>query len=382
MTTIAAQKENTFGALIMVTGCCIGAGMIGLPVLSAAAGFLPSSVAMLVSYLFTTLSGLLLVEATLWFKDKVNLFTIAHHALGRPGKFAIGALFLFLFYTIFVAYLDAGSQLLGFKSRSLGMILTALLVSGLVYRGIKSVDWVNRILLIGLAVSYLLLTILGLPHVDLKNLTYINWAASLGTLPILFICFGFQNLVPSLTHYLHKNVSAIRFSIIVGNLLPFLFYLLWNFTTLGLISNTELANSSSGMVTELFASQSPSLSISFLVQTFSFFALFTSFITVAVSFVDFIRDAFRQSPQEWILHLLVFGPPLAIALTYPHLFLRALDFAGGFIDLLLFGIMPVLIVWIGRYVKKTEGPYRVAGGKPLLIAIFLFSATLISLRLF
>jgi tyrosine-specific transport protein len=63
--SIAIRKENSFGVVLLVAGCCIGAGMIGLPVVSAVSGYLPSSIAMFISYVFTTATGLLLLEASL-----------------------------------------------------------------------------------------------------------------------------------------------------------------------------------------------------------------------------------------------------------------------------------------------------------------------------
>ncbi len=389
MTTVAVKKESSFGAMMLVTGSCIGAAMIGLPVLSAATGFLPSSLAMLVAYLFTTGSGLLLLEATLWFDQKVNLLSIAQFTLGRLGKILIGLLFAFLFYSIFVAYLDAGSHLfqslLGqlfskTLSRPIGIFFSALVVSAVIYRGVLVVDFVNRFLIIGLILSYVLLTAFGFPHVQMSNLGYVNWKTTLTTLPILFICFGYQNLVPSLTHYLRKNVAALRLAIVVGNLIPLFFYSIWNFVILGLISDPQSLQTKSGMVSELLEAATQSKSILRWVEIFSFFALFTSFITTAVSFVDFLRDGTAKKVPELLLHALVFIPPLAIALSYPALFLQALNFAGGFIDVVLFGIFPVIIVWTGRYIKAVKGPYQVAGGKSFLIIMLLLSATFFSLR--
>jgi tyrosine-specific transport protein len=387
--SVAIRRESSFGMVMLVTGCCIGAGMIGLPVLSAVSGYLPSSIAMFVSYVFTTGTGLLLLEASLWFDHKVNLLSIAQFALGKWGKIVTGGLFLSLFYAIFVAYLDAGghlfSQILSAilrvpVSKNIGMFTSAISVSLIIYKGLRGVDWINRILMIGLLFSYVLLMALGLPHVKLENLENVNWGASLATLPILFICFGYQNLVPSLAFYMQKNVRKLRTAIIVGNMIPLLFYLLWNFTILGMLSDPEIACKSSIIVTELLNSANKSGSILYWVNAFSFFALFTSFITIAVSFVDFIRDAFQKKPHELVLHTLVLLPPLAICLSYPRLFLQALDFAGGFLDVLLFGILPVFIVWSGRYFKGAQGPYQVAGGKGFLIVLLFSCLSFLLLR--
>ena len=42
--TTTAHQGKLLGGILLVAGCCIGAGMLGLPVLSAQAGFKPSVV--------------------------------------------------------------------------------------------------------------------------------------------------------------------------------------------------------------------------------------------------------------------------------------------------------------------------------------------------
>jgi tyrosine-specific transport protein len=59
------HTNGKFGATLLITGCCIGAGMLGMPVMSALAGFIPTTVAMIACYVFTTITGLLILEATL-----------------------------------------------------------------------------------------------------------------------------------------------------------------------------------------------------------------------------------------------------------------------------------------------------------------------------
>lgn len=393
MSLALAKKENTFGATLLVSGCCIGAGMIGLPVLSVLAGFLPSMVAMLLSYVFTTATGLLLLEATLWFDQKVNLLSIVEFSLGRYGKFLAGSLFLLLFYSIFIAYMDGGGQLFatvlsaifGFPiPREAGILICVSCVGGIIYFGTRAVDHINRYLMVGLGVAYFAMVFAGLAHVNFDNLTHIDWKASLGTLPILFICFGYQNLVPSLAYYLKKNVQALRISIIVGNLIPLLFYLLWNFVILGMVSFADVLQTD--MVAGLLHRASNGTPVLFSIQAFTFFALSTSFLAVAISFVDFFRDGLKlpslsQRSYEFLIFGLVFGPPLIFALCYPHVFLKALEFAGGIVDVILFGILPAWVVWVGRYIKKAQGPYMVMGGRVFLCAMFLLSLTFLLLRL-
>ncbi len=371
------EAKRTWGATFLVSGCCIGAGMIGLPVKSALAGFLPSSLAMGLCYLFTTMTGLLLLEATLWFDGSVNLPSIVEKVLGKGGKALTLVLFLFLFGCLFVAYLDGGgalfaeilSALFGYPFSRVAGILTCLgFVGGVTYAGTRLVDGLNRGLLLGLGISYVILVLLGLPRMQAENLGHADWKAMIGTIPLLLICFGYQNLVPSLCDYLGRNLKALRFAIIVGNLIPLLFYLLWDVVILGLLSPEQKGlTQEATMVSELLQGAAQSVTILFFIKSFSLFAILTSFLPSAMSCVDFLKDGFKETfhteqKNKGVLYALVFIPPLLCSLLFPHLFLRALSFAGGFIDIVLFGILPAMVILIGRRVKKMKGPYQVFGG--------------------
>lgn len=391
------KRRTTFGATMLVTGCCIGAGMIGLPVMSVLTGFMPTIVAMILCYLFTTITGLLLVEATLWFDDKVNLPSIAEFALGKIGKAITITLFLFLFYCLFVAYLDAGgslfaemlSTLLHFHvSHGIGVLACMGSIATIAYAGTAVVDGFNRAMLIAMIVSYLVLVGVSLPNVVPGNLLYTNWTSMFSVVPILLLCFGYQNLVPSITYYLEKNVSAIRIAIIIGNFIPFIVYFIWEYVILGMLEGGRTSTGNNvEMVTELLQNAAiHSLAIIFLVKSFSLFAMLTSFLPSAVSFVDFLKDGLNkffnnEIKNEMIIYGLVFIPPTIFALSYPRLFLQALGFAGGFIDVLLFGILPATVILVGRKIRKTTSDYQVIGGSVTPIIILIFSVIVLLFKL-
>jgi len=392
------KSGTTLGAALLITGCAIGAGMIGLPVVSALAGFIPSSVAMILVYFFATATGLLLVEAALWFEHRVHLVSLAKFALGNVGKSIAWTFFLFLFYCVFVAYITGGGQL--FTSvlstlfhtdlpREIGVFIYVLIVGGLVYLGTRAVSYISRIFMLGSAISYLALICFGFPHISQEQILHKNWNALFGTIPILFICFGYQNLIPTLVYYTKKNVKMLRRAIFIGNLIPFLIYSLWDFVILGILPKMDAAAlqqiaDRGDLVTGLLQKASESPSVLFFAGAFSFFTILTTFMASTLAFVDFFKDGLKRFPKmqyEPFIYALVLIPPTICTFLSPHLFLAALGFAGGFIDAVLFGILPVLIVWVGRYVKKVRGPYEVAGGKPLLLAVFLFSGAVLIYRL-
>ena len=393
--TIAEKQGSTLGATLLITGCCIGAGMLGLPVVSAVAGFIPSTLAMILTYFFATTTGLLLVEAALWFDHKVHLITLSQFALGKVGKWIAWIFFLFLFYCLFVAYIEGGGGLFtsllsslfkGSFPREAGIFMCVIVVGSIVYTGTRSVSYVIRVFLLGAAISYGALIVLGLPHIEGHQLLHQNWKASIATIPILFICFGYQNLIPTVLYFVKKNVRSIRRAIYLGNLIPFGIYMLWNFVILGILPDLDVSKivHQGDLVTGLLQKASESSSVLFFAGTFSFFAILTPFMASTLAFVDFLKDGLKKIPlfqNDSIVYGCVLVPPTIFTLIYPNLFLSALGFAGGFIDAVLFGILPVSIVWVGRYVRKMKGSYEVSGGKPVLILVFLFSFAVLLYRL-
>ena len=119
-----------------------------------------------------------------------------------------------------------------------------------------------------------------------------------------------------------------------------------------------------------------------LAHFFAFFAIVTSFLGMALGLFDFLADGLKIQKKGWgnlILGLLIAVPTYFCATYFERIFLVALDATGGFGDSILNGILPVLMVWIGRYHLNYQGPYKLIGGKPLLIVLGLFFTTTLSL---
>ena len=185
-----------------------------------------------------------------------------------------------------------------------------------------------------------------------------------------------------------RNIRAMRTAIFVGNLIPLLIYFVWNVVILGILpdGNTiALAQivSQSDMVTGLLEKASESNSVVLFAKAFSFFAIVTPFMANTMAFVDFLKDGLnisKESKYELAVYGLALVPPTLLTLFFPNLFLKALRAAGGFADVLLFGVLPVMIVAIGRYIKNIKGPFIAPGGKLFLIIILLFSVGFLLIR--
>jgi tyrosine-specific transport protein len=106
---------------------------------------------------------------------------------------------------------------------------------------------------------------------------------------------------------------------------------------------------------------------------------------LALSFFDFLADGLKwekKGARRAILCLLIFGFPALFAIAYPDIFIVALGYAGGVSCAFLFGLMPPLLVWVGRYNKRYPAAHRqLPGGKPLLIALMAFALFILGAEL-
>lgn len=394
ITTAAAG--STFGCALLIVGCCIGAGMLGMPVLTATAGFLPTSAALVICSIFMLVTGLLLVEATLWYPRGANLLSLARQALGCWGQLVVWLCFTFLFYCLSVAYLIGCRDVVGEALRQLGipaaesivLLLTAVVVGFLVYCGTRTVDYLNRVLIVGLAASYLLLVAYGAAYVDSAHLSVAHWNATLASMPLLLICFGYQNLVPTITNYLQGNIAKVRKAIFLGIALALGIYLTWELIILGILppetDTVEAVLNRGEMVTQLLEGVTQIPYIGMLANVFAFFAISTSLLANALTCVDFLHDglrASRRSYRRWVLCVFVLLPPLLVAQANPNLFLKALSIAGGTATVILFGIIPALIIWFGRYRQGHTTQRLVCGGKPMLVGVLFFSSAILILEI-
>jgi tyrosine-specific transport protein len=373
--------KHVIGGTLLVAGTSIGAGMLALPVVTAAGGFGPSLFVYFLCWLFMTCTGLLFLELCLRLPPDANLITMAGTYLGRTGKIFAWALYLFLFYFLSIAYVSGGGSLVqGWFSLevSTSQLLFVALLAPCVYVGARMVDRLNLILMAGLIGSYFAFVFFGLPHVDLERLKVANWSASFFALPVIFTAFSFQGIIPSLTTYLKRDAKNVRIAIVGGTSIAFLIYVLWEFLILGIVPLENLEEAASLGLTAVAPLHKvvEITSITRIGQVFAFFAIATSFLGVTLGLFDFLADGLRfpkRGIRKVALALLTFVPPLLVSLFNPSIFIIALVFAGGIGCALLLGLMPILMAWVSRYKGEGHGgPLQLGGGKFVLTVLLLF----------
>lgn len=397
----SSSISRTFGGAMLVSGTCIGAGMLGLPISTAMAGFYPSVIAFIVCWFMMVVSAFLMLEVSLWYPEETNLISMAKATLGKWGEMIAWVTYVLFLYALMTAYTTVAGGIIAkglIKAGlppSLATWIIVFIFATIVYLGARCVDWTNRLLMAGLVGAYAALVYNVTPKVSLDLLANGESQYLLTAGPLLVTSFGFHLLIPSLKNYLHSNTRSLRWAIFLGSLLPLIVYLLWEMLILGVVPvsgergllNIMHAEYSTGKqavveLTELLSHLLNNPRITFFAGVFGLCAILTSFIGVALGLFDFFADGFHIKKTirgRLVLAALTFFPPIMLSVYYPR-FLTALHYAGVFAAVLLV-IYPALMVWSGRYCLKTASGYQVRGGKGLVILTLLFGLGVIMLEI-
>jgi len=386
---IGDHSGSLFGATLLIAGTCVGAGILALPIVTGLAGLYPTLIVNLICWLYMLATGLLFLEATLWLPDGANVLSITKKLLGRIGEGAGGVFFLFLYYCLMVSYLSGGASLFSLSihvNPSLGFALFTGFFILLVFAGAYVADHVNWLLMGGLVLTYIFIIGLGIEEVNLSNFTHQDWSLSLFAFPVLFSAYGYHNIIPTLSTYLNRDKNKLRSAIFLGTTIPFMIYTLWQMLILGIVPMLVLreANALGEPVSQILLAATRNPWVGRMAVAFGFFAIVTSLLGVALSMVDFLGDAFvcrRVGFPRLLLTLLVFLPPAVISFFHTGIFIEALGIAGGFGEAFLNGILPIALVWSGRYHLKLAREDLLPGGRLFLFLLTLFTLFIIAIEI-
>jgi tyrosine-specific transport protein len=372
---------KTLGAIFIVAGTAIGGGMIAMPIASASVGFGYSSLIMIAIWAFMFLTSLITLEMNMPFKKGVSISYAAQRYLGKGGGIVSGVTIAFLFYALLAAYMTGGSSILCQifsiqEYHALVLVILTFIFGGVICAQIKTVDIVNRFLVFVMIAFFLILIWNLIPHVQIPFLQYqtSNLSSHLPLMiPLFFTSFGFHGSIPTIINYIGPDRKKLRFIFFVGSVIPLIVYIIWEMVSLGVLSNEQFLNiKNAGIFTGAMSTIIKWPYFPSIVQSFSFLAVFTSFLGVGIGLFDFIEEHIKTS-SRMITGLLTFTPPLLFALFYPEGFIIALCYAAIALSILAVIIPSVVVLKI-----KTWKMYQKIG----LIAVFFVGIAIIIIDLF
>lgn len=393
------EPGKLLGGILLVSGTTIGAGMLALPVVTGMAGFFPAVILLLVYWAFMTYTAFLMLEVNLWMKDaNTNLISMAHVTLGRWAEIVNWILYLALLYLLTTAYISGSGNILSstlyaFTGREVpqwaGFFPLIFLFAVCVYEGVWMVDYVNRFLMVGLGVTFIVIASLLAPHVSIEALQHEKWPPLILAVSLIATSFGFHIIIPTLVRYFHHDVGQLKKTISIGSVIPILVYIVWEYLTLGILplegENGILEGYATGVSGgDLLAGILEGSIITPFILAFSFFAIITSFLGVTISLRDFLADGLhikKTRAGRILLDGLTFLPPMFLILIDSRAFIWAAQYAGAFCVVTLLALMPALMTWSGRYHHGFKSSFRVPGGKPALILVILLSVTVVAIEI-
>ncbi|KTC66587.1 tryptophan/tyrosine permease (plasmid) [Legionella adelaidensis] len=383
------MRSRFIGGILLIVGTSIGGGMLALPVANAATGFWESSLFLLLCWFIMTLGALFILEVNLYLPPGNNMVSMAAATLGKPGLLIAWLSYLFLLYSLLSAYISGGADVMGGLLKHIhlhphewvSIIVFTLLFGGVVYRGIRSVDLLNRALMGAKLGVYLLLIILIAPFIKVEHFTNGDYRNITSTVMILITSFGFAIIVPNLRVYFNDNIRVLRQVVLIGSLIPLLCYLAWDAVIIGSLpsegSNGLISLMSNEHATSSLANMlSQRVNNTFISSMFNFFTsicMLTAFLGVSLCLISFLADGLKmeqRGKQGLTLFLLTFLPPVLIVVYYPGAYIYALNYAGFFCVILLL-LLPAAMSFFGRHRFKAE--YVVPGGRFFQLLVILAS---------
>lgn len=368
--TIRHDKGNNMlkqlGAMYIILGTCIAAGLLGLPIVTAQGNYTLTFLMVITAWLLMSAGAWCLLKVNLWLPPESNLISMSEATLGKTVKAITWVVYLLLLYSLICAYLAATGDVLNALlaavhihiSRSLSTLLSAFLIGMIVYHGIRSVDLVNRVLMsVKLFICIAIIAFVA-PHVELQRLAVGNMIWH-GNVWLVIICaFGYAIILPSIRVYLNSNEKQLSRVVLIGSLIPMVIYLLWIAVIQGALSregSTGLAamsgseNTNSMLMMQLVAISHHTILQSMSVIFISICSI-TGLLGVSLCLTDFLADGLKKQKQgrnKLLLVCLTFAPGVLIILLNPAFFIGALAYAGLFCLYILVGL-PIAMYVAGR----------------------------------
>ncbi len=366
----------------LIVGNLIGAGILALPINTGLAGFFPSLIGLFVTSTAMYYSAIILgTEAVERQEATFNYPSLYQTYLGTAGKWVAVAANLIILYGLLTAYLTGITSIIDnlfhLPIKPIWIMLAFFAITAII--SLASIDqimkYVALLVMVKCAVFFVIAGMAG-SHVKAQNLLHINWPLFVCGIPILVTAFHFHNIIPAICENLKWDQKMIGRTMLVGMTLGFIMNATWLMVGIGVL---PLDNSPIGLINAFIHNLPATIPLAHAINSQTFLLLAGFFAMVAITtaylangmgligFMDDLTSHYSGKVNPVLSRALAFGPPLLIALVYPDMFLKAIDFAGGFGIVTLFGILPSIIA-----IRKAKTPVQKLLGIAMLLLFGIF----------
>ncbi len=368
----------------LIVGNLIGAGILALPINTGLAGFIPSLLGLFVTSSAMYYSAIILSrEAVGRQETNFNYPSLYQAYLGTGGKWVAVVANLIILYGLLTAYLTGITSIIGnlfdLSIPPVWLMLAFFVVVTLI--SLAKVAVIQKYIAVLVAVkcvAFVVIAWMAAGHIKVQNLSHINWPLFTCGIPILVTAFHFHNIIPAVCETLKWNQKVISRTMLIDMTLGFLMNATWLLIGIGVL---PLDNSPIGLLHAFLKNLPATIPLAQAIgsQSFLIFAMFFAMIAITtaylangmglIGFMDDLSSHHLGRTSPTVSRVLAFGPPLVIALVYPDIFLKAIDFAGGFGIVTLFGILPSIIA-----IRKARTRTEMLLGVAMLLLFGIFFA--------
>lgn len=368
--------QKLIGATMLVAGTCIGSGMIALPMLLSKLGLLLSIILMLLIWLLMYFSALILVELSLQAGQGLSLGALGKKYSGVVAELVGAGSFKILSYALVAVYLYAGTSVIQKLLFTLGLeysfnsltIIYSFCVFLLFLLPLKSIDYINRFLFLGLltVVAVLIIGLFStinwhnLPLISIQSTEISSWQI---IIPVVFTSFGFQGSCHSFVNYCDRDPVILKKALFWGSLIPAIVYIIWTLGTLSVVYNDNpyfykqmLDNKVDvgGLVQEL-SNIASGHSVQMLTWWISILAIITSILGVGIGLIDTIKTMLpvkmnKSFSANIAASLIMIVPAALITIMVPNAFITVLGFAGMILVLIAI-LLPAYLFYKAKFTK-------------------------------
>src|SRR3989344_1057222 len=335
------------GAIAILIGTIVGAGIFALPAAAARAGFPITLVWFLLLTVVVWTIHLMYGEVVLRAGAGHRLPGYAAQYLGRSAARlagvsavagGIGALLVYVALAdVFLAELFPGV----FSSGQWGIAAWGALTLAVAF-GIRTVARVELVMTAFLLAAMAIIITALAPRISGENLLVLgSFSESIVPYGVLLFSLWGINAIPEMRALVGANATKLRRTISLGTLIPAALYLLFVAAVIGAFGNAAV-----GDLPSILASLGPQLF--YAIAMFGALAVATSFLVLGAYFVDTLRYDFHFS---YPLALLMLASPLLFFVAG----VRDVAAIMGIVGMILGVVDGVLIVLVWRAARTSMG---------------------------
>ncbi|MDG3089104.1 aromatic amino acid transporter [Vibrio hannami] len=381
------KTPSLLGGSCIIASVCVGAGMLGLPSAGAGSWMVWSLLAIMITMMFMTVSGWMLLESFKNYDLKVSFNTVTKDLLGDKINFVNNLAVYFVGGILLYAYITSSGliiqDMLSINSK-VASVIFVLIFSAFVWHSTRAVDRIS-VVLIALMILTFVFGVSGLAvKVDVavlldkasKESSYAPYAMAM--LPVALASFGYHHSVASMRAYYGEERKA-KYAILGGTVIALGLYTLWLVSIFGNLprSNFGPVIEQGGNVDALLTALSSVIEsdkVSNAINAFSMAAILSSFIGVGLGVFDYLADLFKFEDckkgraKTWAV---TFIPPLVLSLLFPFGFVIAIGYAGAAATVWTC-IVPAMLAYKTRARENGNEGFIAPGGQPMIAALLTF----------